>query len=374
MKNRVLIVGYAPTVLGGVAKVVNLLRENIPYLDLHVALCYHQPKWKSRIFALYSLGVFAVRLLVAAPRVVQVIVGSPGDAVRTLPYILLARLRGCSICLHFHKNIAAILDGFPRPVRRFILWVWELAACDCFLSNRLRDELAGQRKSGKPQIVIPNPIAQKWLRQSILPRSERTRDVIFVGRWTSEKGIDELLSVMRSLDPGRPMRCDIYSDYSSQTNPENCVCHGWLPEDDVQRALRESKLLVLPSHAEAYPVVLLEAAACGTPFVATNIAGIPDIAEESQAGLLHGVGDVEGMRKAIERLFTDETLWNDCSRSGRRWVESLEVSKIVPRWHRLYADLGVKIPEPNEAPRGACLQSSEQCIASDGPLHNWDKK
>lgn len=342
--NRVLIVGYSPTNIGGVTAVTNLLLANIPYLELHVALRYYRPKWKALLFSIYSLFSFVLRLLVAPPRVIQVIVASHGDAVRTLPYIFLGRARGCNVCLHFHTNVAALLDDYALSVRRFILSVWRLANCYCFLSNRLRDELRDQLDSGKPHVVIPNPISEKWLRQDIVPRSERTRDLVFLGRWSAEKGNKELLSVMRTLGDGKPVRCDIYSDHCPQENPENCVFHGWLGENEVQQVLRESKMLLLPSRAEAYPLVLLEAAACGTPFVATNIAGIPDIAEESQAGLLHEVGDVEGMRKAITRLLRDETLWRDCSRNGRRWVESLEISNVVPRWHRLYADLGVKVP------------------------------
>lgn len=343
-RNKVLIVGYSPENVGGVTKNTGLLCERIPYLELHVALRYYRPRWKALLFSISSLLTFVLHVLVAPPRVIQVIVASRGDTVRTLPYILIGRMRGCNVCLHFRTNITAVLDNSALSIRRIILSVWRLANCYCFLGNRLRDEFGDQLDSRKPHVVIPNPISEKWLRQNVLPRSERTRDLVFLGRWSREKGKEELLSVMRTLGINEPVRCDIYSDHCPKENPENCVFHGWLGENEVQQVLRESKILLLPSRAEAYPTVLLEAAACGTPFVSTNIGGIPDIAEESQAGLLHEVGDVEGMRKAITKLLTDEALWKDCSRNGRRWVESLEISNVVARWHRFYADLGVKVP------------------------------
>ena len=190
--------------------------------------------------------------------------------------------------------------------------------------------------------MIPNPILPLWLRGEVLPRSARVGRLVFLGRWSAEKGIDELLSVMRAFGPNAPVRCDIYSDHCPLADPANCVCHAWLPEDAVREVLREAKLVVLPSHAEALPTVLLEAAACGTPFVASNVGGIPDIAEQSCGGLLHDAGDTDGMRAAIERLLGDEALWDECSRSGRRWIESLEVSRIVPQWDRFYADLGME--------------------------------
>jgi glycosyltransferase involved in cell wall biosynthesis len=341
----VLIVGYAPQIAGGVTKVTKVLCEAMPYLELHVAIRWRRPLWKAAAFFLGSILTFLCRLAVAPPQIVQVIVGSRGDAIRTLPFILSAKLRGCKVCLHFHKNIAATFDGFPSIVRRLILSTWRLASAYCFLSNSLRAEYDGRFDDRKPRLVIPNPIAKKWLQKPAIARGERKRDLVFLGRWSPEKGIDDLLSVMRTLKVAPAVRCDIYSDHCPKENPDNCVCHVWSDEDEVRRVLREAKLLLLPSRAEAYPLVLIEAAACGTPFVASNIAGIPDIAEESRGGLLHDVGDVEGMRKSIATLLADETLWNDCSHDGRRWAESLEVSNLIPIWRHFYNDLGLETPE-----------------------------
>jgi glycosyltransferase involved in cell wall biosynthesis len=341
-RNKVLLVGYSPTLIGGVITVMNLLCKEISYLELHVALRYYRPKWKAIVFSIYSVVMFALRLIVSPPCVVQVIVASRGDALRTLPYILLGKMRGCNICLHFHKSIPIILDTYLAPIRRLVLSTWRLADRHCFLSNGLRDEFDMESRSAAVPVVIPNPISHRWLCQDIAPFRERTRDLVFFGRWSWEKGNEDLLSVMRVL-ADRCVRLDVYSDNCPKEAPANCTFHGWVAEDEVRKVLCEAKLVLLPSRSEAYPTILLEAAACGTPFVATNIAGIPDIASESHAGLLHEVGDVEGMRVAITQLLTDETMWTECSRSGRQWVESLEVSNIVPRWHRLYSDLGLKL-------------------------------
>jgi glycosyltransferase involved in cell wall biosynthesis len=371
LRNKVLIVGYAPQVAGGVTTVTTVMRKNMPQLDLHPALRWYGPRWKVVAFFLYSISMFVFRLLFAAPRLVQVIVGSRGDAVRMLPYIWLAKLRGCKVCLHFHKNREAILGAYSATVARAVLATWARADGYCFLSNRLHDEYRGQFDPRKPCVVVPNPIGSQWLRQEVPPRSARTGGPVFLGRWCAEKGIDDLLAVMQALDASAlgggapaqqgPFRCDIYADHCPPVNPANCDCHPWVAEDSVRRVLREATLVLLPSHAEALPTILLEAAACGTPFVASSVGGTPDIAEQSRAGLLHEVGDAEAMRKAIERLLTDGALWEECSRNGRRWVESLEVSKIVPQWQRLYADLGVTVPEPREA-RCARRQESEVCV------------
>jgi glycosyltransferase involved in cell wall biosynthesis len=341
MKDQVLIIGYLPKISGGVTTVMGLLLERIPFLELHVALYCHRPRWKSIVLSAIAFCKFLWRLFVAAPKVVQPIIGSRGDAVRMLPYIWAAKLRGCKVCLHFHKNMAAIFDDMPSWVRRMILASWHSSDGYLFLSEKLRDEFCRWLDSPKPHFVIPNPISEKWFREQVLPYDRRPISLVFFGRWSPEKGKDDLIAAMASFDGENSPQCHIYSDHRPLENPRNCICHDWIAEDEVRRVLRQSKLLLLPSHAEAFPTVLLEAAACGTPFVATNIAGIPDIAEASQAGLLHEVGDIRGMCEAVSRLLTDEKLWSDFSRHGRRWVESLEVSKVAPRWRRLYAAMGV---------------------------------
>ncbi len=171
MKDTVLIVGYSPRLPGGVVNVQDLIRQHIPYVDLHVALYCYRPRWKSLVSFIYGACLFAGRLLVAPPRVVQVIVGSPGDAVRSVPYILLARIRGCRVCLHFHKDMASIVVGLSGSVRRYVLGTWRLAACFCYLSDRLRDEAARLHNAPQPRIVISNPISPAWLREAPLPRT-----------------------------------------------------------------------------------------------------------------------------------------------------------------------------------------------------------
>jgi glycosyltransferase involved in cell wall biosynthesis len=370
MKNKVLIVGYSREMLGGVTTVTNVMLANMPQLELHAALRWYGPRMRVLAFFIYSISTFLWRLLVAAPRVVQVIIASRGDAVRMLPYIILAKLRGCKVCLHFHKNREAIFAQLPGAIGRLALATWKRVDGYCFLSNRLRAEYDGDFEQSKPCVVIPSGITADWLREDVPNRTDRARDLVFLGRWTPEKGIDVLLAVMKSLDIGAPVRCDIFSDHCPPENPENCVCHPWLAESEVKQVLREARLVLLPSRAEAFPTVLLEAAACGTPFVASKVAGVPDMAEQSSAGLLHEIGDADEMRKAIERLLTDEALWHECSRNGQRWAKTLEVSRIVPQWHRFYARLGLKTLESPEGSRDSQCEKPRSCISADKQVTN----
>jgi glycosyltransferase involved in cell wall biosynthesis len=93
--------------------------------------------------------------------------------------------------------------------------------------------------------------------------------------------------------------------------------------------------LLLPSYAEAYPTVLIEAAACGTPFVATEVAGILDIAQQSKAGATAPPGDIDAMEKAILRFLNDQETWTEASRHGRDWARQQTIEKMVDEWRKL---------------------------------------
>lgn len=354
MTKSVVLVGYAPELQNGVSKNTEFLLRHLPYARLHIAVRCYYPRWKWLTSSVLGLASFALQLVLSSPTVVQILLGSRGDTVKTLPYLLLAKVRGCKVSLQFRTNRANLLSGLPSGVRWIVLRCWRSADRYCFFTHRLADELGSELGPDIPRIIIPNPIASEWMDTPALSGTARTRGLVFLGRWSHEKGMDDLLGAMRTLDVNGARHCDIYSDVLPKRDPENCTCHAWLDEVGVRRVLREAKLLLLPSHFEGYPNVLVQAAACGTPFVATRLAGVLDIVEESNAGLLHDVGDVAGMQQAIRRLLTDDQLWNECSRNGRRWAESLEVSRIVPAWDAFYASLGVVVPNRTASTLGPC--------------------
>jgi glycosyltransferase involved in cell wall biosynthesis len=73
---------------------------------------------------------------------------------------------------------------------------------------------------------------------------------------------------------------------------------GPWPHNRLPDWYRAADLFVLPSYSEGVPVVLLEAAACGTPFVASRVGGIPEVAH-LVASRLVPTGDAAALAAAI---------------------------------------------------------------------------
>ncbi len=78
--------------------------------------------------------------------------------------------------------------------------------------------------------------------------------------------------------------------------------------DDALELMTAADLVVLPSHQEGLPVVLMEATSVGTPIVATAVGGVPQVITDGLNGLVVPPGRPDLLADAIERLATDPDL------------------------------------------------------------------
>jgi glycosyltransferase involved in cell wall biosynthesis len=77
---------------------------------------------------------------------------------------------------------------------------------------------------------------------------------------------------------------------------------------EPQAAIAGMDMLVLPSEAEGFGLVLIEAMAARVPVVATDVPGIRDVVRNEQTGLLVPVGQPAEIAKAIRRITEDDAL------------------------------------------------------------------
>jgi len=336
---RVLVIGYSPGISGGVVKVTETLRQAYPGMDLHVFHHCYTPISRAVTTYLKSLlgfmfGLYRIR---KSYDLVHVIVGSSGDAVRTLPYIWLAKLAGIPLCVQHHKSSDVVRDYLPRffPIA-LITSTWRAIEAHVFLSERLKTNFENVFCLRNSLFVIPNAIDETWIRADGADSlHDRTRDIVFFGRWSWEKGVDDMVRAAENLADIASFEC--YTNVQESTLEGKCRLYPWLGEAEVQSVLRSAKLVILPSYSEAYPTVLLEACACGTPFVASDVAGIPDIARNSGAGVTFPVGGVEAMVSAARAILGDAEGWQVMAENGKKWAEEeLRPERIRAEWETLY--------------------------------------
>src|SRR6202012_223 len=77
---------------------------------------------------------------------------------------------------------------------------------------------------------------------------------------------------------------------------------GAVAHPDIQRVYVAPDVLILASSREGWPNVLLESMACGTPVVATNVWGNPEVVAAPEAGLLMKSRSADGVADAVLSL------------------------------------------------------------------------
>ena len=166
----------------------------------------------------------------------------------------------------------------------------------------------------------------------------RTTDVLFVGRLLPHKGVAELLMAMpddvtvRVI--GRPYDRAYRAGLRSIAAGKRVVFEEDADDEAVIRAYRSSKVVVLPSRdsaaiaagrpvkTELLGLTLLEAMACGTPVVCTDIGGMPEVIRPGVTGRVAAVRDPDALRHAVlDIVEAGPDRWREMSLAARRHVE-----------------------------------------------------
>ena len=200
---------------------------------------------------------------------------------------VIASLLSCMEAFYWNrKKLSGTTDTFISP--------------SAFLKTKMTE--AGY--SPQQIAVVPNFMPQK-----LTPESVKGDYYCYVGRLTTEKGIDTLLRAAASL----PFRLKIIGG-----GPLTDVCRQQYPQDHIEflgrmspaelyPVVRKARFVVLPSiWYENNPFSLIEALCMGTPVLGARIGGIPELITEGKNGYLFASGDVRGLQEKISLFFSKD--------------------------------------------------------------------
>jgi starch synthase len=283
-------------------------------------------------------------------------------------------------------HLAAILYGIPHvmtmhslePMRPwkseqlgggYALSSWcervavESAAAVIAVSGGMRSDVLATYPALKPDRVhvIRNGIdTDEYIPDDgtdVLERHEIDPDrptAVYVGRVTRQKGLPVLLRAAELLDPNvQLVLCAGQADTEElAAEVTGMVGHlrehrsgviwltGMLPKREIIQILSYATVFACPSLYEPLGIVNLEAMACGTAVVGSNVGGIPEVVSDSQTGLLVPPGDHVLLAEAISSLVSDPARAAAMGQLGRRKVVAeFSWASIAAQTAALYTEL-----------------------------------
>ena len=178
--------------------------------------------------------------------------------------------------------------------------------------------------------------------------------VAYVGRITRQKGLPVLLRAAELLDDEvQLVLCAGQADTEElSAEVTGLVSHlrdtrsgviwlnGMLPKTEIIQILSHATVFACPSLYEPLGIVNLEAMACGTAVVGSNVGGIPEVVMDSQTGLLVPPGDPVILAEALPSLVGDPARAAAMGQLGRQRVAAeFSWASIAAQTAALYTDL-----------------------------------
>jgi glycosyltransferase involved in cell wall biosynthesis len=265
--------------------------------------------------------------------------------------VALARLCGVPSVVKVHGSDLDVLATRPGPRRnmKFLLPRAERVVAVSRALGQVAESLGVARDridvvtNGVDQELF-HPRDRALARASLGHGGDRRRWLLFVGRVEEAKGALDLCRAFAAsaaaaaatatlimVGDGKGMAA---CREITQALGDRVVFAGSRGHDEVATWMAACDALVLPSHHEGTPNVVLEALASGRRVVATRVGGIPDVVNAAELGELVAVSDVAALAAALDRAVAGDYDPSAVAArgAGAGWDESAaKLEKVLAR-------------------------------------------
>ena len=180
------------------------------------------------------------------------------------------------------------------------------------------------------------------------PSDVSHKRIIAVGRLDYQKGFDRLVEAWHLVQQTKKFNdwhLDIFGQGEWQEMLQRMIkekiledtLHINKPTSNIGKEYVRSSMLVMSSHYEGFPMVMIEAMACGLPVVSFDFkCGPKDIIDNDINGLLVKEGDIEGLANAMMSLMNNEPHRKKLSANAQKVTQTYSEESVMKRWINLF--------------------------------------
>lgn len=201
----------------------------------------------------------------------------------------------------------------------------------------------------------------------LLQQLDTTQPVLVaVGRLYPYKNFDAIIKTMHALPEAHlfiigdgPMRLHLEKLIADEQVQDRVHLTGSLPRADVFSFLSHADLFILNSTHETFPHVVLEAFHAGTPVIATNTGGTPEIIRHGYNGILIPPGNPDALKAALQEVLHNRDMQKTLVAQGREtlknfnWTTLVEQTELILQKcaERHFSDIAEDAHDKNGVPR-----------------------
>jgi len=238
-------------------------------------------------------------------------------------------------------------DIKPPLMERILLSVTKRFDSITTTGSRTSDYLIRNEIEKNKILILPDSVDLDIFKPKDI---DKEYDLITVARFDPIKRIDNLIKLTKSLTKYKPnIKVAIGGDGSEKENlkklvkelelEDNIIFLGYI--DNVQNFLQQSRIFVLTSEREGFPMTVLESMGCGLACIVSNVGDINDLIEDGlNSFIINDCNDIESYKKRVEQLLDDDKLYNDISKMAIKTVrEKFTYKNARNIWERIIKDL-----------------------------------
>ncbi len=244
-------------------------------------------------------------------------------------YVIVPHLFGTTAFREASLPVATVVWLAEKPIPR----VYRRAAFHA-ISDSTRDDLVARGVDRQAVRVIYPGVDAEWYTPDAAVGRTATPTFLYVGRLKRYKGVETALRAVALARERRPdLRLEIAGGGDDRERLEGVCARlgvadgveflGFVSEQRKRELLRQVWGVVFPSVKEGWGISNVEAAACGTPAVASNSPGLRESVRDGETGILVPHDAPEALAAALLRLSENVEQVETLGRAARRFATGL---------------------------------------------------